>query len=125
MISEIRGFSRRYIFNIKKLASDLIRQRKSISFDNVEQRSLSHLILSFFCGPSLQLLTLDMTLAECQQSDVDIVPPALNFIEQKTPADIFSFEFRNIFQSVTLLNTRLQHKCFLVNCNKFFNLQLN
>ena len=55
-----------------------------------------------------------------QQFDVDIVPQACNFIKSETPAQVFSRKVLEYFQLVTLLKTRIQHRCFLVNFAKIF-----
>ena len=45
---------------------------------------------------------------------------ARNFIENETPARVFSCEFRTFFQAVILLKMKLQHKCFIVNFKTVF-----
>ena len=59
-----------------------------------------------------------------QQLDVDIVPPICNFIKNETPPLVFSCEFFEFFQPVIWSKTGAQHKCFLVNFEKFLSLQL-
>ena len=50
-----------------------------------------------------------------QQFDVDIVPPAWNFIKNETPAQVFPCESFGVFDSAALLNTRLSKNCFPPN----------
>ena len=50
-----------------------------------------------------------------QQLDVEVLPPACNFFKNETPAEAFSQEFCDFFQSVTLFETRLRYRCFLTN----------
>ena len=59
-----------------------------------------------------------------QQFDADIVSPVSNFIKNKTAAQVLSCELCTFFQLVSLLKPRFYHKCFLVNFEKFFSLQL-
>ena len=101
--------------------------RISIPLDYFEQKSLFHLVLrGFFCKPSPQFGLLDMTLVECkelpdsavmskwhkkemklyQQFDVDVICSASNFIKNKTPAQVFSSEFWEIFQPAILQPTK-------------------
>ena len=53
-----------------------------------------------------------------------IVPPAGNITKIKTPAQVLSCEFCKFFQPTTLLIKRLQHRCLLVNAEKFLSRQL-
>ena len=57
-----------------------------------------------------------------QQFDFDIVSIVCNFIENEIPPQMFSCEFCYFFQPVTLTKTRPQHRCFLMNLEKFFKL---
>ena len=59
-----------------------------------------------------------------QQFHVDIEPLACNFIEIETPAQVFTCEFFDFFQPVILFKRRIHHRCFLLNFEKFFSLQL-
>ena len=77
---------------------------------------------------------------QCYQwFDVDAVPPSYNFIKNYTPAKMFTFEFCGFYEAAALLKkkiwqrcllhgtffkSRLQHRCFLMNFEKFFSLQL-
>ena len=66
-----------------------------------------------------------LQVSKHQRFDVAVVPPACNFIKNKTPAQVLSFEFRKFPHSIYLLKTRLRHRCILVNFDKFFSLQLD
>ena len=60
-----------------------------------------------------------------QQFGADVVPPTRSFIKNETPAQVFSCEFCEFFQSETLLKIKLWQRCFLINFEKFFSLQLH
>ena len=45
-------------------------------------------------------------------------------IKKVTPAQVFSFEFGEIFQSANLLKKKLFHRCFLVTFERCFSLEL-
>ena len=49
-----------------------------------------------------------------QAFDVDVVPPACNFIGNEALAHVFSCEFLEFLHPVTLLKTRPCHSYFLV-----------
>ena len=64
VMSEICGISRKHFFTHKKAFPSSKTGRKSIYFENFEERSLSCWILSFYRRPSPQLRTLGVILAE-------------------------------------------------------------
>ena len=55
-----------------------------------------------------------------QQFDVDIVPSTCSSIKYETPAQLFSCEFWEIFQSASLLKTRPCHRGFPVSFANIF-----
>ena len=59
-----------------------------------------------------------------QKLDVDIMPPACNFIGNKTPAKRLPCKFCKFFQPAALSKTRPQYSSFLANFEKFFTFQL-
>ena len=50
---------------------------------------------------------------------------ACNFIKNKIPTQVFSCGFWDIFQTATLVQTRLRHRCFTANFEKYFSLHLH
>ena len=56
---------------------------------------------------------------QVHQFQVDIVPPACSFVKNKTPTQVFSCKYLEIFQPAALFRTRLWDVCFPVNFTKF------
>ena len=59
-----------------------------------------------------------------QRFDVDVVPPACNFIKNKILAHMFPFEFCELLYPITLLKMRPRNRCFLANFDNLFSFQL-